>query len=168
MDQHLGASITMSFGLVVLFAIALYQPDQTPLPQADPEVTAAKPERPAPTPQAPLPELTPSEPLAGRPSPAAIAPDAGGMRPIATAVSRADPIDPVPHQSSARAPTRQSVPVLPPCDGFTQSLEGETLRDVAIRVYGSSDDAESLWRLNRDLLRRREGILPTGTLLRTP
>ena len=58
--------------------------------------------------------------------------------------------------------------MLPPCEGFTQALEGETLRDVAIRVYGSADEAESLWRLNRDLIRRKEGILPAGTLLRTP
>ena len=60
------------------------------------------------------------------------------------------------------------MPVLPPCEGFTQALEGETLRDVAIRVYGSSEEAESLWRLNRDLISRREGTLPPGTLLRTP
>ena len=92
MDQHLGASITLSFGLVVLFAIALYQPEQTPLPRAGPEVTAGQPERPAPAPPASLPELTPEEPLAGRLSPAAIGPDAGGMRPIPAADSRADPV----------------------------------------------------------------------------
>ncbi len=168
MDQHLGASITLSFGLVVLFAIALYQPEQTPLPPAGPEVTAGKVERPEPTPQAPLPELTPAEPLAGRPSSAAIGVDAGGMRPIAAADSRAEPVASVPSQSSTTRPERRSVPVLPPREGFTQVLEGETLRDVAVRVYGSSDEAESLWRLNRDLIRRKEGAVRAGTLLRTP
>jgi len=162
MDQHLGASITLSFGLVVLFAIALYQPEETPLPRAGPEVTSGKPERPRPAPRTPLPELTPEEPLTGRLSPAAIGPDAGEMRSIPAADARGDPIGSVPPQSST------STPVLPPCEGFTQAREGETLRDVAIRLYGSSDEAESLWRLNRDLIRRREGTLPAGTLLRTP
>jgi hypothetical protein len=53
-------------------------------------------------------------------------------------------------------------------EAFTRANEGETLRDVAIRVYGSPDEADALWRLNRDLVRRRDETLNAGTLLRTP
>jgi hypothetical protein len=65
-------------------------------------------------------------------------------------------------------PGRTASPPVIASEGFTQSLEGESLRDVARRVYGSPDEAEGLWRLNRDLIPRREGVLPAGTLLRTP
>ena len=43
--------------------------------------------------------------------------------------------------------------------------EGETLRDVAIRVYGSPDATDTLWRLNRDLVGRRDAPLPSGTFI---
>jgi hypothetical protein len=168
MDQHLGASITLSFGLVVVFAIALYQPDQTPLPRAGPDVPSAEPERSRSTSPTPLPELTPGEALPARPSRAAIGPDAGGARPMVVPDARADPAAAAPSPPSEKVPPRPSVPLLPTLEGFTQALDGETLRDVARRVYGSSEEAESLWRLNRDLLRRKEGTLPAGTLLRTP
>jgi hypothetical protein len=168
MDQHPGASITLSFGLVAVFAIALYQPEPKSRPRAGPEITAGKPEHPAPALQPRLPELTPGEPLIARPSPAAIAADAEGMRPVASDESRAEPNASVTPRPSVKKPARRSAPVLPPREGFTQSRDGETLRDVAIRVYGSADEAESLWRLNRDLIRRRDGNLPAGTILRTP
>jgi hypothetical protein len=51
---------------------------------------------------------------------------------------------------------------------FTQANEGESLADVAERVYGSSDAIERLWKANRDLLDSRDERLAAGTVLRTP
>jgi nucleoid-associated protein YgaU len=45
---------------------------------------------------------------------------------------------------------------------------GETLEDVAIRVYGSTDQVDLLWRANRDLLPRKNSPLNAGAVLRTP
>jgi hypothetical protein len=44
----------------------------------------------------------------------------------------------------------------------------ETIADVALRVYGTSEDADALWRANRDTLPRLDSPLSAGTLLRTP
>jgi hypothetical protein len=44
----------------------------------------------------------------------------------------------------------------------------ESLRDVAIRIYGSSDMLDSLWRANRDVLPSKDSPLTEGTVLRTP
>jgi hypothetical protein len=170
MDQHLGASITLSFALVAVFAIVFYQPERTPLPRAEPEVRTGRPARPGPNRQAPIPEPTPAEPLTAAPSRAAIGLDTGEKKPIKIAIadSCSDRPANVPALTSVRVPAGRRPPILPPHQGFTHTLEGETMRDVAIRVYGSSDETESLWMLNRDLIQRGEGALPTGTLLRTP
>ena len=45
---------------------------------------------------------------------------------------------------------------------------GETLDDVAIRVYGSRSGVETLLRANRDVVTRRKGPLKTGLQLWTP
>jgi hypothetical protein len=66
---------------------------------------------------------------------------------------------PVTHRQSREVPAH---------DAFTEAYEGETLRDVASRVYGSPEEDEALWRLNRDLIGRRDDTLSAGTLLRTP
>jgi len=46
--------------------------------------------------------------------------------------------------------------------------DGETLEDVTLRIYGSSDQLDLLWRANRDLLPRKNSPLSAGTVLRTP
>lgn len=51
---------------------------------------------------------------------------------------------------------------------FTVAAAGETIADVSRRVYGSTDQAELLWRANRDLLRERDTPIAPGTVLRTP
>jgi|SRR5208337_2961155 len=51
---------------------------------------------------------------------------------------------------------------------FTTVKDGETLEDVTIRIYGSSDQLDLLWRANRDLLPRRNSPLSAGAVLRTP
>ena len=51
---------------------------------------------------------------------------------------------------------------------FTTVGAGESLADVAIRVYGSPESAEMLWRANRDVIEQRDASLRAGMLLRTP
>jgi hypothetical protein len=51
---------------------------------------------------------------------------------------------------------------------FTVVEPGESLVDVASRIYGSSDSTEALWKANRDQLERIDSKLTRGTLLRTP
>ena len=55
-----------------------------------------------------------------------------------------------------------------PRAAFTVVQKGETLKDVAVRVYGSSDRLDSLWRANRDVLPRSDSPLTAGAVLRTP
>jgi hypothetical protein len=65
---------------------------------------------------------------------------------------------------------RPSGPLAPPRSraAFTVVEPNETITDVALRVYGTTDDVEVLWRANRDTLPRRDSPLSPGTLLRTP
>jgi hypothetical protein len=51
---------------------------------------------------------------------------------------------------------------------FTVVGSGETMADVARRVYGTADDVESLWRANRDIPREPGSALAPGTVLHTP
>jgi nucleoid-associated protein YgaU len=62
---------------------------------------------------------------------------------------------------------RQAVPP-GPHSAFTQVGEGESLTDVAVRVYGTSEATSALWRANRDIIARRETPLEVGLVLRTP
>ncbi len=168
MDRHLGASITLSFALVAVFAILLYQPEHTPLPRAEADVPAGEPERAGPGSHVRMPALTPTEPLAARPPRPASVPVTGEMRPIATAAASEGRPDSEPPTPKGKVAANRPTAKLTAHQSFTETLEGETLRDVAIRVYGSPEEVEWLWRLNRDLIRRREVALPSGTLLRTP
>ncbi len=51
---------------------------------------------------------------------------------------------------------------------FTIVGSGETITDVARRVYGSADGADMLWRANRDVVGAPGEPLSPGTVLRTP
>jgi hypothetical protein len=46
--------------------------------------------------------------------------------------------------------------------------QGESLAEVAVRVYGSKDATEALWQANRDQVERVDSPLARGTLLRAP
>jgi hypothetical protein len=72
--------------------------------------------------------------------------------------------DSSPPKTTTHEPAADSGPQHP----FTAVRQGETLRDVAIRVYGSADDLDSLWRANRDVLPRKDSPLAAGSVLRTP
>jgi len=55
-----------------------------------------------------------------------------------------------------------------PRSAFTVVHADETIEDVALRVYGTLDESDSLWRANRDALVRKDSPLSPGMLLRTP
>jgi hypothetical protein len=55
-----------------------------------------------------------------------------------------------------------------PRSAFTLVREDETIADVALRIYGNTDEADALWRANRDAIPRKDSPLAPGTLLRTP
>jgi hypothetical protein len=55
-----------------------------------------------------------------------------------------------------------------PRSAFTVAKVDERIEDVALRVYGTIDESDSLWRANRDTLPRKDSPLLPGMLLRTP
>jgi hypothetical protein len=76
---------------------------------------------------------------------------AGSMTPAGGSLDVGEP-EPQPQQRTA----------------FTAVRPAETIEDVALRVYGTSAEADALWRANRDALPRRDCPLVAGMLLRTP
>lgn len=113
-------------------------------PQVGPAARAARVDRPA---EAPLSAVR----VASRSSAARTAPGWAAVAPSrsATTSSRA------PEERLARAP-------------FTVVGSGETIADVARRVYGAGGDAGALWRANRDVLKGPDSPVAPGTVLRTP
>jgi nucleoid-associated protein YgaU len=74
-------------------------------------------------------------------------------------------VDPQPSVNKPGGPTSTQAG---PQAAFTEVQKGETLRDVAKRVYGSTDALDSLWRANRDVLPHIDSPLSSGSVLRTP
>ncbi len=99
--------------------------------------------------------------------PAVTATDGPGSAPSPVATRSADPVS-----RPKEKPASHAVGSAPASTGhrsaFTTVQDGETLEDVTIRIYGSSDQLDLLWRANRDLLPRRNSPLSAGAVLRTP
>jgi hypothetical protein len=74
-------------------------------------------------------------------------------------IPKAKPTSPAAASSPARTAHRSP---------FTTVKDGETLEDVTIRIYGSADQLDLLWRANRDILPRKISPLSAGAVLRTP
>jgi hypothetical protein len=55
-----------------------------------------------------------------------------------------------------------------PSSAFTVARPDETIEDIALRVYGTTERVSSLWRANRDTLLRQDSPVSAGMLLRTP
>jgi nucleoid-associated protein YgaU len=74
----------------------------------------------------------------------------------------------------SRPPTQERAESAPNSIGrlarapFTVVGSGETMADVARRVYGNADDLESLWRANRDVVSGSGAPLSPGMVLHTP
>lgn len=164
MNENVGASIALSFLIVGVVAVVLYRPEALPPRPAAAEpievVATAEPET-----NDPLPP-----PTSTVPSPA---PDGPAREPARQRILAASP-DPLPEAPTPAAPparpiSRRAAEVTPGFHPtFTTTSEGETLADVARRVYGSAAATQDLWLANRDHVARIDAPLPAGTLLRTP
>ncbi len=98
--------------------------------------------------------------------PTAPAPVSPGSAPGQVATSPADPVSRPEAKPASHA--AGSAPGAGHRSAFTTVRDGETLEDVTLRVYGSSDQLDVLWRANRDLLPHRNSPLCAGAVLRTP
>jgi outer membrane biosynthesis protein TonB len=195
MNRHVGASFTLSVLVVGFFAIVLYQPEgESSSPQA-PGSLASEPVQPSPTAPVLRPQPTPGVPLPETPTAPAPKPSSESNRsnvahePSAPPPSPPEiPVESSPGISKARLdPPERETKVAIPTDtpprvradsrtravsatwsGFTLVGDGESLDDVALRVYGTTESSQWLWRANRDLIDRKDASLRAGMLLRTP
>jgi nucleoid-associated protein YgaU len=149
MERRAGASCLLSVLIVGVAAVVLYRPDAPPAVQAEMDSPAVEPSAVEPRPR-PIPEPTPGvswNEAADHP------------RPVQTAAVTNAPVRP--------AATRRTIQRQAP-SSFTTVRPGETLADVARRVYGDESAASSLWQANRDQLDDGDDPLRPGTPLRTP
>ena len=165
MNEHAGPACALSVLIVGVFAVLLHEkipadashPPTPPTRAVTDASPVATPARPAPTPEPPsLPpkaSITPRTPVAESPRTVTPVPVAArSLPPLKTA-----PAAPRPQARPKRA-----------ASAFTEVEAGETLADVAARVYGSAEMAHALWKANRDLLDHPTSNLTRGMLLRTP
>lgn len=193
MNRHAGASFALSVLIVGFFAVILYQPDtRTSVPSPQKRSVTTEPlaarDVPPPTPGVPLIEatagripITAEEPRASIPTSPRALPTRSGPGServiIASSLDRppaprmADEADlpaardrPTPVQTASRRFRANGSPRA----AFTQVGAGESLKDVAVRVYGNPDATRHLWMANRDIINDQNAPLRDGTLLRTP
>lgn len=74
---------------------------------------------------------------------------------------------PMPKPRVTAKASNQSPPNRPKA-AFDRVGAGETLADVAHRVYGDGANVEALWRVNRDQLASTASEVHPGMVLRTP
>jgi hypothetical protein len=107
-------------------------------------------------------------PVAEAPAVAAVKSTKGpGTAPFQVVTRSADPVS-IPKEKPVRLAAGSSPARPAHRSPFTTVRDGETLEDVAIRIYGSSDQLDLLWRANRDILPRKNSPLSAEAVLRTP
>lgn len=187
MFERWGATFALSFGLIVVAALILYRPDPPPGEASDPgafgtgrppdAVAGAAPagiEPPAPTEGRPWaggidPSPPPRPPTAEPPAAPRLVDrteDVGaGLARTTRLASSEAPLGPASRRGPAASRTRRAHQA-----PFALAEAGETLADVARRLYGSGsrESTEWLWRANRDLVSRVDEPLRGGMVLRTP
>ncbi len=174
MNEHAGPACALSVLIVGVFAVLLHdKPPPPPSPKSIEPVVAQS---------VPGPIVPPVEVIATAPAPAprssplrAVAPPS--PTPIVEVVSSGTPGRPGPAPRQA-APVAGPGPMVRtaarrsrtarPRSSATVVEEGESLADVAARVYGSADRVDALWKANRDQLSGPGAPVARGTLLRTP
>ena len=175
MNQKMGASYTLSV-LIVLGITLLLHPGPTASRQP------AKPS-PPPTPVASRPEAAGQSAVGPPPSlvetrdvvPPSARPREVASTPIVRSRHATRPVPPTPARlvsasTIATLATPKPAPLSPPQPRgqFARTRLGETLADVARRVYGPGASVDALWRANRDILAAVDHPVEPGTLLRTP
>jgi hypothetical protein len=163
MDTRTGISFGISFFLVVLAAVALHRPEPSaPKPVAQ----TAKPVEAVPIPRDTI-APTPPEPTPGHPWPAPSVPATPESK-VDNAVRPAEPIAVAPTSGSVVRKVARPANPRRPRSAFTTVAKGESLADVAYRVYGTEEAKRSLWLANRDHLDQPDSPLTAGMALRTP
>jgi nucleoid-associated protein YgaU len=151
MNQHLGASYTLSVLIVIGFALLMAKSDITVptrrevAPKSNPRVKSIE---------------RSTEPVAqvkAAPKQGQGQIEASIVMPASSPVSLARPIS---HVKPATA--------LKPRGEFTTVRPGESLVEVARRVYGTEAHVAKLWHANRDQLPDRSTTPRVGMTLRTP
>lgn len=148
-------TFVLSLFMVIGGTILLYRPGRSP------QVSLRSQEL------TPPPEPTPAQDWAGERDP--LAPTAVST-PVAVARSR-DSSQTVRFASTNRSlepPVQVATHPRKPVRPYTRVAAGETLGDVALRVYGSPAFQQKLWWSNRDQVRDARAPLEVGSILRTP
>jgi len=188
MNRQAGPSIVLSVFIVCFFAVALFRHDPK-RPSADDAGKHALRETPDSRPSSGPPQtgvrgrLTAAA-TAGPPRAAAdpvsesalhdgqvpfrnSEPPSGTIRPASvrsvSEIARSLPVN----DDAIEKPQERRV-AHQPRSAFTVVERDETIGDVAVRIYGSIDARDVLWRANRDLLPSKDSPLSPGTFLRTP
>ncbi len=165
MNERPGLTFLLSFLLVGFAAVILYRPDPpraprpSEVPRDEAEVYVAG--------ESPADVVATSAPVAtsGVPWPEERDPSPSRIPPVTTTAREPSARSEAP---LARASASRSEPRGVPNSPFATVLEGESLEDVAVRVYGSADASRELWLANRDQVERLDEPLKAGTTLRTP
>jgi hypothetical protein len=165
MNEHAGPACALSGLIVGIFAVVLHDPSSHPTAPKSPAREASSPIARSSPPEPTRPNAIAAPPVAPAPSPV--------TAPKAAPPSTPRPSKPKPEPAPAVAqapekPAKRRTPPASPRPSFAVVETGETLADVAARVYGSEDAAEALWKANRDQVARLDSPLDRGTLLRTP
>lgn len=183
MNRNVTASFSLSVLTVMAFAVILYQPEGPNHPESAPskgangespkEILEARPISPEPPLVVePLAKVVDAiEPIEATPKVPEPPLEVEPLAPVVEAiVPSVDPPTPPSPELGQPPDPGHSLPLSPvPSRGaFTQARGGETLFDLARRVYGTADEAEELWRANRDTLDRIDSPIPEGAMLRTP
>ncbi len=182
MNEHAGPACALSGLIVAIFAVLLHDnspPPPVPIAPAQ-DVSASEPpvasggssKSDAP------PTIQPTRPrsIVESPAPAEKASSAlpAVVAPVIQVAASEPPRPPKPEPRPRLAETKAPVkppkrpPPPSPRPSFAIVEPGESLEDVAARIYGSKDATEALWKANRDQVERIDSPLARGTLLRTP
>jgi nucleoid-associated protein YgaU len=177
MNRQVVPSMILSVFIVCFFSVLLYDREK-PRSAVEPAKGERKreasskvepPAAPVPPPSSKKPSTSPAVPAPEASSPkgaepaSAVTPEAPAPKAAAATVVSEPAAEP---QKTAPSPPPSAPPE--PRGAFTTAKDGESLDDIAVRVYGSADQAESLWRANRDQLPRRNSPIKAGAVLRTP
>jgi hypothetical protein len=192
LNPSVGASFSLSFLVVATAAVALNPAlDRIPKPAAGADEIAATETDPGRSAGSAAPDFGPVEPAAGKRSQTPTSqgevailaqPDQARLTRVperSIDQSEWTPREPAraerlkasavsPGSATSRSSLRRQAPGKRRSEFFFGVREGETLTDVARRLYGSADAAEALWQVNRDHVSRPDTPLPSGTPLRTP
>ena len=175
MNEHAGPACALSGLIVGIFAVLLHDNSPPPpVPNAPAHArdvpAASPPSGGSPKPEAPSAIPTPPAGKAPVAIPAAVALEVQVAVAVAGPPRPPEP-GPRPRPLDAGAPAgllKKRPPPPSPRPSFAVVEPGESLADVAARVYGSEGAAEALWKANRDQVERVDSPLARGTLLRTP